>query len=247
MKELGKIMLFDFRTVGGSQVIQFMSGFGVLIILAGLFIMPVAFLYITLMIPLLLISPLTAVADKSGFNKLYGTLPVNRKNIPRARFLYIFALCTAAEIIGGVLSVISVWAQLYRFLPETSHEFREMFEEAFTFKDGLPLMLRMTFVFSVGIMLILSVFTMVKMIHGSASAGMMGGIAVTVLLLLVLAFFVLNSLDIMPVIELKGLFRLKDPITAMSAVKWVIWHAVVFGICMLCGEHTAKKLAGREL
>ena len=54
MKELGKIMLFDFRTVGGSQVVQFMSGFGVLIILAGLFIMPVAFLYISLMIPLLL-------------------------------------------------------------------------------------------------------------------------------------------------------------------------------------------------
>lgn len=199
------------------------------------------------MIPLMLITPLTAVAEKSGFNKLYGTLPVNRKNIPRARFLYIFLLFTASEIVGGLLEVVSICLQLYRLLPATSPEFRQMSEESFSLDKSLPLMLRMTFGLSMGIMLVLAVFTMVKMIHGSASAGLMGGIAVTVLLAIVLAFFVLNSLDLVPVIELKGLFSLTAPLTAMSAVKCVIWHAAAFGICMLCGEHTANKLAGREL
>lgn len=43
MKELRKIMLFDFRTVGGSQVVQFMCGMGILILLGGLFIVPFFF------------------------------------------------------------------------------------------------------------------------------------------------------------------------------------------------------------
>ncbi|MDE6591454.1 MAG: ABC-2 transporter permease [Oscillospiraceae bacterium] len=95
MRKILKIMRFDYLTArplaAGPAVI-----FAAICFSLSLFLAPMICSYITFGAMIFVIS-LQSAADKSDFHKLYGTLPVQRSNITRARFLYIFLVHFAAE------------------------------------------------------------------------------------------------------------------------------------------------------
>ena len=120
MKDILRLMRFDFLTASAisKSSSEYIAGvFMIVIALAvPLFIFPhSSFMYIFLAAPLII--PLQSYAEKSGFNKLYGILPVKRKSITRARFLYIFLTHFAMEIVSILILVISIYAKLYELLP----------------------------------------------------------------------------------------------------------------------------------
>ena len=94
MREILKIMRFDFLTARPLAIIP-AATIAVIFFGLSLFFAPLICSYITL-VAMIFVIPLQAVAEKSGFHKLYGTLPVRRSNITRARFLYIFLVHFAA-------------------------------------------------------------------------------------------------------------------------------------------------------
>lgn len=105
MKEILKIMRFDFLTAKPFALVTFIISAVVFFVLS-LILSPIINAYISFM-AMIFVIPLQSVADKSDFNKLYGILPVKRSNITRARFLYIFCVIFASEILEFVLAVIS--------------------------------------------------------------------------------------------------------------------------------------------
>ncbi|MDE7364709.1 MAG: ABC-2 transporter permease, partial [Ruminococcus sp.] len=120
MKEILKIMRFDFLTAKPFALGIFIIG-AVLFFTLSLLFSPIINAYISF-VAMIFVMPLQSVADKSNFNKLYGILPVKRSNITRARFLYIFLVIFASEIIEFILAVISRSLKLYRLLPNQNTE-----------------------------------------------------------------------------------------------------------------------------
>ena len=243
MKELARIMRFDLLTAAGTPgSMQLALFFSAVSILLGLFFFPLGCVYMVFSIPGMFILPLGSAAEKNGFNKLYGVLPVDRRNITRARFLYIFLVGFAAELTGLLLLAISYSARLYTVLPVTAPDLKEMLVQNFDKAQTLPLSLKaITGAFLV-ITVLGGVFSMLTMIFGSQNSGRIAAISVTALVVICSAFVFLNELDLVPVIDFKSSLT-KD----ISAAGIIICNLIGLAVCLICGEITAKKLAVREL
>ena len=119
MKDILKIMRFDFLTAAPAShaATEYILRAFMLIVAVcfPLFVFPAAsFMYMFMAGPLIV--PLQGYSEKNGFNKLYGILPVRRKNITRARFLYIFLTHFAMEIAALIILVISEYAKLFEIV-----------------------------------------------------------------------------------------------------------------------------------
>lgn len=75
------------------------------------------------------VHPLQDIADRNGFDRLYGTLPVDRRNVTRARFIYIFAaflFCEITELIIAAFSTVLDLNALIFSVDRSAERSREM-------------------------------------------------------------------------------------------------------------------------
>ena len=238
MKELLKIMRFDFLTAKPLALGVFIIA-AVLFSLLSLFFSPVICAYITFG-ALMFVIPLQNIADKSDFNKLYGILPVQRKNITRARFMYIFFVHFLSELFEVVMIVISMSLKLYRVLPNQNGEMMQMVRDSFSDTS-------LVFVVGIGMFslfcLMFGYVEMMGQIFGRENEMKIILITLGVLSVLAMGFLLLADHDIIPTFKLPNL-----PTTLKGKVILsVIINIVMFGLCLLFGEITARKLAKREL
>ena len=238
MKDILKIMRFDFLTAKPIALRAFIPAV-VLFSLLSLFYSPIISSYITVG-AMVFVIPLQTVADKSGFHKLYGTLPVKRSNITRARFLYIFLVHFGAELLGFLIAVIAKSIRLYRILPNQNSEMMQMVKGSF--EDTKLTLLRVIGMFTV-FCLIFSYMEMMGQIHGRENEFKIIMITLGVLTVLLVVFLILSDHGIIPPIQMPSLPDTVQGLLLLGAVL----NIVMFGICLTFGEITANKLAKREL
>ena len=114
MKDILNIMRFDFLTAKTTALPIFVV-IAVMCNALGLLFSPMMFVYV-LMAASFLIVQLQTYAEKYGFHKLYGILPINRKSITRGRFQYIFWTFFAVEIFELIMTKLALVLKLYRIL-----------------------------------------------------------------------------------------------------------------------------------
>lgn len=238
MKDILKIMRFDYFTAKptafGGMIFTILL-FGSL----GLFFSPMICSYISI-IAVILVIPLQKTADKSGFSKLYGILPVDRKSITRGRFLYIFLVFFSFELMELILVAVSKTLKLYRIFPNQNSELIQMTKDSFA---NTQFTLLMVFVMFALFCLLTSYMEMMGQIHGRESDFKTIVITIGVISVIAFAFVVLSEHNMLPLIKLPSL---PESVGGMLLIGAVL-DLLMLAICLLFGEITAKKLVNREL
>lgn len=205
----------------------------------GLFFSPMICSYISI-IAVILVIPLQKTADKSGFSKLYGILPVDRKSITRGRFLYIFLVFFSFELMELILVAVSKTLKLYRIFPNQNSELIQMTKDSFA---NTQFTLLMVFVMFALFCLLTSYMEMMGQIHGRESDFKTIVITIGVISVIAFAFVVLSEHNMLPLIKLPSL---PESVGGMLLIGAVL-DLLMLAICLLFGEITAKKLVNREL
>lgn len=106
MKQIVNLMKLDFITMKGKSLISLIGM--ILVTFAGSLFSMGHFAVITLTFAGLSAQPLFTVAEKCGYNKLYGTLPIKKSQYIRARFIYTYTLLISVAAIVILLGHISL-------------------------------------------------------------------------------------------------------------------------------------------
>lgn len=238
MKEILKVMWFDFLCAKPVAMVSYLL-LGILSVLFSLFFSPAICAYM-ICGAIIFIIPLQNIAEKSDFNKLYGILPIHRKNITSARFLLIFCLFFVTELIEIVMGLIIYNLKLYKILPNQTSATMQMVDRAF--HD-----LFLTFIIIVGsfalVCLIFSYMEMMGQIFGRENEMKIILITLGVISVVAIGFFELSDHGIIPQLKLPSI----PESLSGRVILGVVVNAVVFGLCMLFGKITANQLAKREL
>ena len=238
MKEILKVMRFDYLTAR-PLALPLMIFAVILFSVLGLLLSPMIPTYICFL-SILFVIPLQLTADKCGFNKLYGILPVKRKSIARARFLYIWLVFFITVTVQTLIAVISGELKLVRFLPNQNSEMVVLAVSSFEKTDTA---LRVIFVTTAFFCLLFAYFEMMAQIFGLENEFKVIMITVAVLTIIAFGFTFLYSKKLLPIIKLPELPSTVPGMLALGAVCF----AVLLGICILFGEITAAKFSKREL
>ena len=173
-------------------------------------------------------------------NKLHGILPVARKTITRARFLYIYALYLATSIVQAVLMFIVKNAALYRLLPDQQSSTTQMIAAAFE-NTGMTFMGLVGFFFFCT--LIFTDMEMMGQIFGHENDMRIILITLGIITVIAVAFFSLSSKGIIPMMKVPSL-----PVSeGARAVLLLAVYAVTLVISMIFGEITTSVVSKREL
>lgn len=238
MKDILKVMKLDFLTARPLAWKAYIL-IGIFTFACGLLFSPVAGAYIEIG-AMMFVIPLQTVADKSNFNKLYGILPVKRRNIARARFIYIFGVFFFTELLAVALGMISLRLKLYRLMPKQDGEIMQMLRNAF---EDPASSFALVFGLVAMLMLMFTYMEMMGQLFGRENEMRVLIITLGVLSVLTVIFITLSNYDIIPTINLPSLPSTLGKTMIMGAVM----NAVLFAISVLFGEITANKLAKREL
>lgn len=238
MKDILKIMRFDFLTVKPVAMTE------ILIISAFCFILSLIFSpmicsYIMFM-SIVCVIPLQNIADKNDFNKLYGILPVKRKNITRARFLYIFLIHFITEIIEIAVALVSMRLKLYRILPNQESEKIQMIKNSFS--DYVTAFSAIVGIFAV-LCLVFLYTEMMGQIYGRENEFKIIMITLGIIVFIIMGFLFLSDKGIIPMLKIPDI----PSSTSGKIILAAVINIVVFGLSVLFGEITASKLSKREL
>lgn len=238
MKDVLKIIRFDFLTAKPLVSKAYLI-IVALCFLLSLFFSPMVCCYITFG-AMSFVIPLQTIAEKSSFHKLYGILPVERKNITRARFLFIFLVPFFTELIEIGLALIAMWLRLYRMLPNKNTQMMQMVKTSFS--DTVTTFSAIVLMF-VSLCLIFAYMEMMGQIFGRENEMKIIVITLSVIVVLAVGFVNLLEHNIIPSFQLPKL-----PATTLGRVLLIAaMNMVMFGLCTIFGEITANKLARREL
>lgn len=238
MKEVLKVMKFDFLTAKPLALRAYILLCAVCCALS-LFFSPIISSYI-FFAAMIFVIPLQSVADRCGFNKLYGTLPVNRKNITRARFLYIFLVHFIAELIAGTVAIFSYFFKLYRILPNQEGTAVQFIKNSF-YDTKLVFVVAMCFFAFFGLMF--SYMEMMGQLFGRENEMKIIVITLGALGALIILISQLFNRGLIPPIILPDI---PESFGGRALVALAV-NVIMLGICMLFGEITAGRLAKREL
>lgn len=239
MKELLKIVHFDYLTAKPLTLSKYITA-AVIAYVLSVVISPIAAGYL-IFIGMFMINALSGVGEKSEFNKLYGILPVKRKNITRARFLYIFLVMFISELTELLMAASSFAIKFYRFLPDKSTLAvsigRKSIEEG---KLSAYAFLILGFA---AFCIMFSYMEMMSSFFGRENEFKIIIVTLGVLTVLILIVnAIINSMDNV-VIKIPSL-----PKTATGRIIAVlVVNIAVFCINVLFGELTANKVSKREL
>ncbi|MCR5718709.1 MAG: hypothetical protein K6F80_06730 [Oscillospiraceae bacterium] len=241
MRDILNVMWFDFLTTK-PIILPVFAVIAVMCGVMGLFFSPLMYMFVV-MAAVMFIVPLEAVADKSGFHKLYGILPVSRKNITRGRFQFLFWVLFIVEIFSLLMVKAAVMLQLYRLLPNQNTEtmqlvaatFNEESSNCFSVIAGIFVVMCLGFAY----------MQMMGQIFGQENEMKIVMITLAALTVGSLAFFQLDAVGIIPHITFLPDF---DAMTSRQRILYYIgMNLATFGITTVFGEITAAKIAKREL
>lgn len=238
MKEILKILRFDFLTVKPIVITEVMIISAFCFILSLIF-SPMICSYI-MFIAMSCVIPLQNIADKNDFNKLYGILPVKRKNITRARFLYIFLIHFITEIVEILMASISMALKLYRILPNQESEKIQMIKNSFNDSSLVFEMIVGIFAF---LCLIFLYVEMTGQIYGRENEFKIIMITLGIIAFIIMGFLFLSNKGIIPMLKIPSLPK-SDTGKIILAV---VINIIIFGLSVLFGEITANKISKREL
>ena len=240
MKDILKMMRFDFISCLGTSGTAGTATtvFGVILIVFflafGFFISPV-FAFTFIAVAGALIVPLQS-AKKDDLGRLYGVLPIKRRNITRARFLYIYLLHIVGFVIALLLAFTSVSLDLNRFLPH-DNEMMRIFSEEFNMTEFAKL-ITVAAAFTVFSCLMFAFMEMMGQILGREHE-----MKIFIIILIVIVVGIMGGVWVLGQL---GSPEIKLPEMPQWA-SLTVTGAVTLGICVLFGEITAAKLAKREL
>lgn len=188
------------------------------------------------------IIPLQGIADKSDMKKLYGILPVERKNIIRGRFAYLFTVLFLAELCALSMVILAMQLRLFQYLPNQGTSSMLMVAETFDPASFL------NYGTVIGIFTVTGVFfsymQMMSQIFGQESEMKIIMISLVVVTAVGVGLSILSEHDLVPVISLEKLvpqtWGAKIAVSAGCNVLVLVLH-VIFG------EITASRLVQREL
>ena len=233
MKEIPKIMKFDFITAS-SYGIPAIIAFFLLSVPFGMILSPLTFLFIFLGSSFFIFS-LAPTAEKNNFNKLYGVLPIQRKNITRARFLYIFLLFFTAEIAVLLLTKISFSLNLWSYI-NFENSIKQKIIVAF---ESTDLTVNLTEYIFLGFCLIFSYLEMAEQIGGLENLAKILLITITIIVGIIAIVSIINAKN-------DNLFPFNLP-ELTSLPKIIAVNIIALIICLLFGEITKCSLVKREL
>lgn len=187
MKQIINLMKLDFITIKGKSLLIFSILFAAICIV-GFFSVPILPICLVVFSGFSL-QPIFSTAEHSGFNKLYGILPIKRRDIVIARF----ALLTILMLITAIMGII-VCELLYEICLSQNYkgDNRQFYEIAyFMVEDGFSIPLMASCVFCIGAVLTAIEFTVTFIFGASmelpasiaAEFGVYGLIALVILIL----------------------------------------------------------------
>ena len=237
MRDILHMMHFDFVSVRRNSLPGACLGVAGLIAFAYLWLPPAS-------LALLFLGSLFLQQDGSSeaeLRRMYGILPVSRRNIVRARFHYIFLLNLAVEILTSAVYLVSLRSTVYRHMPVQAPELKTIIEEMHT--DGMNPGLLLVFVLFCMVMIVSSAYMeTMGQIFGRENKMRILLITMGVFTAAALGFFALVNADILPAVTP----ALPDT-TAGFLKAAVIAHLVAWAVCMILGELTARRMELREL
>lgn len=215
------------------------------LLILGILLAPIEIFAAPLLVAVILTAFIPTVEEQSGYSKLYGILPVERKNRVRGQFFYslmVFFLCETGSM---VLTLLSFAMKLGRLLP-FKDPFRRMIENEYTDTGNLVLAFCLLTAAFVLLELYQVLLVMVSGVFGrEAKTKVYAGLIITPLALGGLFMF-LNERDVLPVIDLSSL-RPPETFTAGVILFILTANAAMFGLTALFAELTAAKLEKNEL
>ena len=236
MKDMLKIMRFDFLTAADTG--YFPAIFLAALSVTGAFLFGPGCAAALILTSICFILPLTSVAEKSEFHKLYGILPVKRKNITRGRFLYIFMLHFIPEMIALLLLKPAFTLKAYRLLPNQGSASLLLIENAFSSDFRSPCM-KIFIIFSI------SCFAFLYMEFTGQIFGRENDLKSIMALLIIVTAVVmtLTTLGSKDIIQL-DFEKIRNTKTLTAGI---FLNTLIFMICLLFGEITAGKVSAKEI
>ena len=240
MKEIWNAARLDFIMIKPIMLPAYLLVCAMAVVM-GLFFSPMMAFFLVITAPLLVVS-LKKKKKKYGFHKLYGILPVHRKNITRGRFLYLYLSHFIPELAGLLLVRAAITFQLWRLLPGVTGDIKSMIEETFDPQNmSIYTMLAGLFI---AFCLLFSYMQMMGQIFGVENEMKIVMITLAVVTVGALAFFWLSDHEIIPRFQIPDLSAL----TPAQAVRFILIDnlAALAGNVVFC-EITAAKVSQREL
>lgn len=238
MRDTLKMMRFDshiIRPLFRKQVLPIALVFAVV----SLLVFPLGGVYLMMSATVLTV-PLQNIPERSGFNKLYGILPVSRKAVQRGRFLLIYLILLAGELGGLLLMTLSGRLRLIKLMPYGESAFaQEMLDFVKSFWSFAPAVVG----FFGAFVLILTFVEMMGQIFGRENTMKILVLTLVALVALIMGFIALSMNGILPMLHFSS-----SP--HGSAFKYFVVAAVQAGalaVTVLFGEITASVMAKREL
>lgn len=237
MKDVLKMVRFDFVTAGSLTVPYVLAFIGLSFLLA-LFGMPLGLFCFAA--PLVIFGPAREAAGAEQ-RKIYGILPIQRSAVTRAAFLEDTSMLIAGELLTMLLLIISDKSRLSRVLPESVAELLKYLKEAYNFS---PVGLCVTIALLSAYLCVLSAYLeMEAEIHGHESDTKNILIALSVTAAVIALVFVLVNKGVLPPVstwieletaEGKGIFA-------------VILNIAAAAVSAVMCEITVKKTAEKEI
>lgn len=116
MKNIMNLMKLDFIALK-SKMLPLVLICLVLSAMISIFVLP-HFVYAFLITSAMILQPMFIIAEKNGFNKLYGILPVKRTEIVAARFILGFIIIVVSAVILTIIGYIGTWINIAGRFPE---------------------------------------------------------------------------------------------------------------------------------
>lgn len=240
MKDILNLMRFDYITAKQSGSGPLIAAL-LLCSLLSWFLAPFCAVYL-ICAGFAFCTPVQKKADSAGLPKIYGILPVKRKNIARARFLYFWLIMFLVEILAIGIVLLSGVLKLNRFLPnqnsaavQTIVEMNNQ-EEIWTFLGGVVIM----FVFCTVVLLYVE---MMGQIFGRENEMRILFLTLGIIAGVVFVFFWLSAHDILPMLSFDG----EDNTDLQNIIYSVCANIGVLIAALLFGEITAHIVSKREL
>ncbi|MBQ5311552.1 MAG: hypothetical protein ILP19_05875 [Oscillospiraceae bacterium] len=238
MKDILKMMRFDFLTAR-PLAMPTLIAVTVLCVCIAPFTSPLVIAWSSFA-TMAFVIPLQLSGAGREQNKIHGILPVARKTVTRARFLYIYTLYLATSIVQAVLMFIVKALALYRLLPDQRSSTTQLIAAAFE-NTGMTYMgLVGFFVFCT---LIFTYMEMMGQIFGHENDMRIILLTLGAVTVIAVAFFTLSSKGIIPMMKVPSL-PTEEP--ARAALLLAV-YALMLVITLIFGEITASVVSKREL
>ena len=244
MRDILKIMRFDLLTAKPFAM-RGVILVAVLCVWMGLFYAPITLAFIVFgALPFVL--PLNGVADRSDFSKLYGVMPVSRRNITRGRFIYIFAVFFLTELAELAFAVISHALDLSRLLPDRNNALMEYVRNAFE-QEATTLLI--IFVLFSLVCIFIAYMEMMVQIFGTENLFRIMSVSILVALGVFVAYCMLEMMGFGFVYSFGINYFIVNLIDYLEYTIpfGIVLNFITLVLCLVFGRITAWRLSKREL